>query len=203
VWYTGSDAPDEGTGVVGDLYLNTTTGDVYQKSVDGWGVAIANITGPQGDTGPEGPPCSPPQLVVSLFDDRYPIIRTFVQVNINHELTGCEVLEIWGSGFPAGAHVTITICEDNYVWYIGATPPNHYIEVNNCGAFSSGGITLSLSDLQFESLYLNYICLDKPVSVKAWTNAIIYFDPDMGWKVTDGTMLANWPLFIDEQPSPP
>jgi len=186
-------------GEQGDQGAKGDTGDTGPKGDTG-------DTGPKGDTGdtgPQGPPGSTSQLVISLWDDRFPIIQTFVHVNIDHHLTGGEALEIWGSGFPAGELVTITICEDNYVWNIGGTPPNHDIEVNSCGAFSSGGVTLSLSDLQFESLYLNYISLDKPVSVRAWIDATTYFDPDMGWKVTDGTMLANWPLFIDEDPSPP
>lgn len=41
VWLTGEGAPDAGSGKIGDLYLNTLTGDVYgPKTTSGWG-AIA------------------------------------------------------------------------------------------------------------------------------------------------------------------
>jgi hypothetical protein len=43
-WYADAGAPDNGDGVDGDLYLNTTNGDVYQKAAGTWGV-IANISG--------------------------------------------------------------------------------------------------------------------------------------------------------------
>lgn len=53
-WYTGTTAPSSGTGVDGDLYLNTTTGDVYKKASSVWGSPVANITGPQGPAGTSG-----------------------------------------------------------------------------------------------------------------------------------------------------
>jgi hypothetical protein len=36
VWFNGAGAPSGGTGVNGDYYLNTTNGDVYQKSGGSW-----------------------------------------------------------------------------------------------------------------------------------------------------------------------
>jgi hypothetical protein len=50
-WYHGSGAPSAGTGVTGDFYLNDANGDVYARVVDGWGTAVANLTGPAGPPG--------------------------------------------------------------------------------------------------------------------------------------------------------
>lgn len=44
---TGSGAPSADAGDVGDLYLDTDTGDVYEKSASGW-EKIANLQGPAG-----------------------------------------------------------------------------------------------------------------------------------------------------------
>lgn len=50
VWLTGVGAPISDLGINGDLYLDTATGDVYQKDSDIWS-SIANIIGPKGDAG--------------------------------------------------------------------------------------------------------------------------------------------------------
>jgi len=41
------------TGIDGDYYLNTTTGDIFQKQSGVW-VKIGNIKGSQGPEGPKG-----------------------------------------------------------------------------------------------------------------------------------------------------
>lgn len=51
---TGSGAPSADVGDLGDLYLDTNTGDVYEKAADGW-KKIANLQGPAGPQGPKGP----------------------------------------------------------------------------------------------------------------------------------------------------
>ena len=43
-WYNTSGAPGSGVGTIGDYAVDTTTGNVYQKSSGGWGSAICNIT---------------------------------------------------------------------------------------------------------------------------------------------------------------
>ena len=53
-WYEGSGVPSAGTGVNGDFYFRTSTGDICQKSGGAWGSPIANITGPQGVQGNPG-----------------------------------------------------------------------------------------------------------------------------------------------------
>jgi hypothetical protein len=52
-WYSGSAAPAGGTGVDGDFYFRTATGDVYKKAAGTWST-IANIIGPPGATGATG-----------------------------------------------------------------------------------------------------------------------------------------------------
>jgi hypothetical protein len=60
VWWTGSGAPSSGLGNNGDMYLDTSTGNVYGPKTSGaWGSIRVNITGPQGpqgNVGPQGPP---------------------------------------------------------------------------------------------------------------------------------------------------
>ncbi|MFA8439974.1 immunoglobulin-like domain-containing protein [Pueribacillus sp. YX66] len=51
---TGSGAPSADAGDIGDLYLDTNTGDVYEKTADGW-KKTANLQGPAGPQGPKGP----------------------------------------------------------------------------------------------------------------------------------------------------
>lgn len=46
VWRTGSGAPSNGLGVNGDFYLDTATGNVYEKAAGVYSV-VANIQGPQ------------------------------------------------------------------------------------------------------------------------------------------------------------
>lgn len=58
-WIVGSGVPDDGLGDNGSLYLDSVTGDVYQKEDDTWGSPVANIKGPAGEDstvpGPPGP----------------------------------------------------------------------------------------------------------------------------------------------------
>lgn len=52
-WFNGSGVPSSGTGTNGDYYLDTSNGDVYQKTSGAWGI-IGNIKGATGSTGPTG-----------------------------------------------------------------------------------------------------------------------------------------------------
>jgi hypothetical protein len=53
VWRTGTGAPSNSTGVDGDYYLNSTTGDVYTRASGAYSVT-GNIKGAKGDTGTAG-----------------------------------------------------------------------------------------------------------------------------------------------------
>lgn len=63
LWYKGNGTPSNGSYNVGDMYLNTTNGDVYRYEVSQW-IYSGNIRGPQGlkgDTGAQGPQGIPGQ----------------------------------------------------------------------------------------------------------------------------------------------
>ena len=53
-WITGEEDPTATQGKDGDLYLNTTTYDVFKKASGAWGTAVANLKGTKGDTGATG-----------------------------------------------------------------------------------------------------------------------------------------------------
>lgn len=53
-WFTGEGAPSNSQGKDGDYYINTLTGDVYNKASGSWSIKL-NIKGPQGERGPQGP----------------------------------------------------------------------------------------------------------------------------------------------------
>ena len=53
-WFNGTANPDVNIGVGGDYYLNTVTGDAFQKSDNGAWVLVVNIKGPQGIQGLQG-----------------------------------------------------------------------------------------------------------------------------------------------------
>lgn len=56
-WYSGAGVPPSNIpgSLVGDWYLNTTTGDVYEQTAVGTWTLRANIKGPQGIQGIQGP----------------------------------------------------------------------------------------------------------------------------------------------------
>ena len=47
-WLVGTTNPEETTGAIDDIYLNTITGDIFQKTANGWGEKIGNIKGSAG-----------------------------------------------------------------------------------------------------------------------------------------------------------
>jgi hypothetical protein len=56
-WSHGNTAPNINQGTVGDYYLNTITGDVYQKNSTSTWTLISNLMGPQGISGVHGINC--------------------------------------------------------------------------------------------------------------------------------------------------
>ena len=53
IWLTGDDVPSSSLGKDNDMYLNTSTNDVYQKQNGTW-VLVTNIQGEQGEQGEPG-----------------------------------------------------------------------------------------------------------------------------------------------------
>ena len=52
-WHTGNGEPGAELGEQGDLYLDIDSGDVYEKTTEGWQY-LMNLTGPQGPAGEDG-----------------------------------------------------------------------------------------------------------------------------------------------------
>ena len=50
---SGDSDPTPDVGSSGDVYLNTTTGDLFKKDGDSWNL-LMNLVGPQGPQGPQG-----------------------------------------------------------------------------------------------------------------------------------------------------
>lgn len=55
IWHVDAGAPAASLGADGDMYINTSNGDLYGPKDNGaWGSAVANLTGPTGATGATG-----------------------------------------------------------------------------------------------------------------------------------------------------
>lgn len=54
-WFTGAGAPSGGIGAVNDWYLDSVTGDYYEKTGATTWTLRGNLKGPAGATGPAGP----------------------------------------------------------------------------------------------------------------------------------------------------
>lgn len=52
--YVDTGAPTSATGANGDLYINSTNGDLYKKTNDAWGSPVSNLKGPAGADGADG-----------------------------------------------------------------------------------------------------------------------------------------------------
>lgn len=101
-FYYGVEAPNEinKEGKVGDFYIETDDGNVWQLTAEGW-VEISNIKGPQGDPG-ETP-------TISISQDGYWVING-IKSNIKAEGQDAEA-------------PTIEINQDGY-WVINGQPTN-------------------------------------------------------------------------------
>lgn len=54
-WYTGTTAPDPAVGVVGDWYLNSTSGVYFEKTGTSTWTIVGSLKGPTGPAGAQGP----------------------------------------------------------------------------------------------------------------------------------------------------
>lgn len=131
VWYSGTTAPSGGTGIDGDYYLRTTTGDVYKKVSGSWGSPIENITGPTGATGSTGTPgtvwfsgAGAPSGGTGVNGDYY--------LNTTNGDVYKKVSGSWGSPIenltgPTGAAGTTFLCVDSPQ----SSPPTETDEFNS------------------------------------------------------------------------
>ena len=68
--YTGNGAPDDGLGCAGDIYLDSSTGDLYEKT-SSWEKA-GNVKGPKGEDGEKGDTGSTGKSAYETFKECYP-----------------------------------------------------------------------------------------------------------------------------------
>lgn len=114
-WIVGAGAPGSGTGEDGDMYLDSTTGDVYgPKAAGAWGGVAANIEGPQGEPGDMTNVFSAP-LATDSGTDAYQVDlggdvssgQTFLADVGSANTTASPTLENTG-GTPSGAQSIVT-----------------------------------------------------------------------------------------------
>lgn len=93
----GTSDPTEAIGSVGDVYLNTTSGDLFQKQESGWGL-LMNLVGPEGPQGPKGDkgdkgdPGTMPEAVLSLTTLEDPTAATAEEIatKVNEIITALQ-----------------------------------------------------------------------------------------------------------------
>lgn len=68
-WYTGSSVPSGTLGAVGDFYLETVNGDVYEKTDPSTWTFRVNIKGPQGAPGTNTDPNAIPKSIIDATGD--------------------------------------------------------------------------------------------------------------------------------------
>jgi hypothetical protein len=98
-----SGAPSNGTGNNADMYINSTTGDIYgPKSGGSWGSIAANIKGPQGAQGPPGSGSVVNVGGSAVSNPNFNVTTPTAQtnnVNIGFQVNGSNV----SAEFPIGA----------------------------------------------------------------------------------------------------
>lgn len=88
IWYVGAGVPSPTLGNANDMYLDSSTGDIYKKvAVTGWGSPVANIAGA---TGPMDPAVYDPSTIAAdVFN-----MDNMVEGSTNLILSGAERLTI-------------------------------------------------------------------------------------------------------------
>ena len=126
-FYYGTENPNPENGKVGDFYIETDDGDVWQLKEDGWKV-ISNIKGPQGNPG-----ASP---VITISADGYWVINGIKTGNQAVGVKGdqgyyvTDVKEVVDDAWGISSHFEFTLNDDAKT--VISTPvvvrlmPNHY-----------------------------------------------------------------------------
>lgn len=137
--------------------------------------------GPAGPAGPAGSDADVPldaQIVV-CYDDWYSSYGYgYAAINGVDPIDGTDVV-IMGSCFPPDEWVTVTFCDEDYVWF--------EVETNFCGAFFYETDIPSWFGYGYWGV----------ISVRAWVDAEV---DDYDQTVEDGVMYANWPLYLYQAP---
>ena len=131
-WYVGSNVPQPLTTLYkpGDMYLNVSTGNVYEFTDNEVWLQVANITGPQGPRGPQGESIVGPQGPQGPKGERGDVAGL---VNIRGQLTSTEQLPS-----PADLNnLTVAYLINGDLWIqFGENPQT--ATWNNVGPFNVG-----------------------------------------------------------------
>ena len=131
-WLTGTSKPADTLGNLGDMYLNTTNGDVYQKEADRWKLKM-NIQGEDGEDGKDGHNGSNgstgPKGDTAWSNTILPVEGGYISANVGSATVGEEVTFTFN---PADA-------DSSFVWNI----QNNGTVVN-----SSTGLTTTLTMME-------------------------------------------------------
>ena len=127
-WYSGSGAPAAGTGVVGDWYLNTATGDVHEKTGASSWTLIGNIKGPQGIQGPTGS-TGPPGTVYD--SDQIGTVKAYAGTAIPANWRLCDGAAVTEAAYPElatalGKTGTFNLPDLRNKFIYGASAPGPY-----------------------------------------------------------------------------
>ena len=131
--YTGAGVPASGLGTNGDHYINTATGDYYEKQAGAW-VLLFNLTGPAGTQGAAGSVLRnggvAPSNGTGVDGDYY---LNSVNGNLYQRVTGAYTLvaNLTGpQGTAGGAGVAGATGAPGAVWRNGTGAPSSSLGVN-------------------------------------------------------------------------
>jgi len=112
-WFSGGSAPSGTLGAIGDWYLNTSNGNVYEKTGTTTWTQRGNIRGPQGIQGPKGDPGENGRGVeLRRIDD-------FVQWRHEGETAWTNLIPIIDLTGPQGPPGNTPFIGGNGHWWIG------------------------------------------------------------------------------------
>jgi len=145
-WSSGAGAPAGGTGNVGDWYLDTTAGDVYEKTGTSTWTSRGNIKGPTGATGATGP-TGPAGTVYD--SDQLGTIKIFTgkTVPTNWHLADGTTLAENAGYIDLAAFAAAEVAAGNTLWGISGTAPNRTITLPNMLQRFPYGAVVNLSDI--------------------------------------------------------
>lgn len=131
--YSGSGAPDAGTGSIGDYYLDTDTGELYgPKDDSGWGSPSIVLMGEDGQDGADGEDGSQIYSGTGAPDVSLGVEGDYYLDTSSYELYGPKAASGWGSplnlkGADGNANVTLYIfTAPDFT----STDPQHTFEIS-------------------------------------------------------------------------
>jgi len=149
---SGAGVPDNQFGADGDLYLNTTDGEVYKKVAGTWG-SIGNLKGADGNDGNDGAPGAS-----MTFEKVTPAFAAAIELQI----TEGKTLAVPGTltdDLALTADVTAAI--DGAMVYLVATPDANQRTITLGAGFTGGAIVLTASETKRAAFIFNGTALER------------------------------------------